>query len=544
MRNRFIRAGTVVLLAAAFVGVVTTPAIAAPPCNVPNPPPICDPVDDYGTPTVTLGTPVRSPAGLAVSGTARDPDGSGPVQVQIKIQGVVVGTFSANPSTRAYSGTVPARAGSTVCAVAVNQNEGRDASACRTFTVALDPIGSVDEVSPGPPGLLVRGWAIDPDTANPIDVHVYLDGTHVRTVNANGSRPDVAAVHPAYGAAHGYELTVPAGPGSHSVCVFGVNVGAGSGNIQLGCRTATQGSPPAAPDIQVNASQTVPTIYLYVQPRSTNASGFVVERSVGGSAGPWAQVHSNNRTGDTAFSWDDTNVAQGQQYCYRVRADNPYGSATSAVVCRDLPLPALPRPTNVSVTGVTETSLVLHWFDNAVGETQYRVDHVGVNTMYAPGTAGTGPMTFTVNNLQPATRYCYKMGPIKAGFGYDPAPEICVTTASPPPPPPVSVKTANLWNCVSGGASGGVWLYDHGFGTWTRAASAPSSWVRGSCGTAYSGPAASVNLPEGRIVTVVLVITGNRFCPTEDPTTTGCRHWEAGPVLGSSRGITTYDVIG
>ncbi|MGW4466390.1 fibronectin type III domain-containing protein [Micromonospora sp. NPDC004704] len=544
MRNRFVNAATVVLLSAAFVGVVTTPAIAAPECDVPNPPPICGTEDEFGSPTISLSTPVRQPAGLVVSGTAKDRDASGPVQVQIKIGGAVVATLAANRSTGAYSGTVPARAGSSVCAVAKNQNEGLDKSICRTFLVSVDPIGSVDEVSPGPAGLRVRGWSIDPDTANPIDVHVYLDGAYVRTVNASGSRPDVAAVHPPYGAAHGYDLTVPAGPGQHTVCVYGINVGTGTVNTQLGCGTVTQGSPPAAPDLQVNAAQTVPTMYLYVQPRSTNASGFVVERSVGGSAGPWVQVHSNNRNGETAFSWDDTGVSQGNQYCYRVRADNPYGSATSAVVCRDLPLPALPRPTNVSVTGVTETSLVLNWTDNAVGETQYRVDHVGVNTMYAPGTAGTGPMTFTMNNLQPSTRYCFKMGPIKTGFGYDPAPEICATTASPPPPPPLSVKTVNLWNCVSSGASGGVWLYDHDFGTWTRAASAPSSWVRGSCGTPYSGPAASVNLPDGRVVTVVLVIAGNKFCTTEDPTQTACRHWEAGPVLGGSKGITTYDVIG
>ncbi|WP_329106082.1 fibronectin type III domain-containing protein [Micromonospora sp. NBC_01699] len=543
MRTRFIRAGAVVLLAVASVA-VATPATAAPKCDVPNPPPICDPVDDYGNPTVTLGTPVRQPAGLSVSGTAKDPDGSGPVQVQIKIQGVVVGTLSANRSTGAYSGIVPARAGSTVCAVALNQNEGQNTSTCRTFAVSVDPIGSVDEVSPGPAGLRVRGWSIDPDTANPIDVHVYLDGAYARTVNAAGSRADVAAVYPAYGAAHGYDLTLPAGPGAHTVCVYGINVGAGTVNTQLGCGTVTQGSPPAAPDIQVNASQTVPTIYLYVQPRSTNASGFVIERSTGGSAGPWTQVHSNNRTGDTAFSWDDTGVAQGQQYCYRVRADNAYGSATSAVVCRDLPLPALPRPTNVSVTGVTETSLVLNWFDNAVGETQYRVDHVGVNTMYAPGTAGTGPMTFAMNNLQPATRYCFKIGPIKSGFGFDPAPEICATTASPPPPPPVSVKTVNIWNCVSAGVSGSVWLFDHGTASWSRAASAPSSWVGRSCGTPYSGPSASVNLPDGRVVTVALVIAGNKFCTTEDPTSTGCRRWEAGPVLGGVKGITTYDVVG
>ncbi|MEV4630283.1 fibronectin type III domain-containing protein [Micromonospora sp. NPDC049523] len=546
MRNRIILAGAAAVLAAAAIGVITGPAVAGPVCDVPNPPPVCDPGDGAGSPTVTLATPIRQPSGLVVSGTAKDPDGSTGVQVQIKIQGVVVGTLTANRTTGAYSGTVPARAGSTVCALARNQNEGQDKSVCRTFAVQVDPFGSVDGVTPGPAGLRVRGWAIDPDTANPVDVHVYVDGAFATSVNASGSRPDVAGVYPAYGAAHGYDLTLPAGRGQHTVCVYGINVGTGTVNTQLGCGTVSQGGPPAAPSIQVNASPTLPKIWVYVAPASADATGFVIDRSASGSAGPWVQVHSNSLTGSASFTWEDGSVVQGTNYCYRVQAVNPYGAGVSPVVCRDLPLPALPRPTDVTVTGVTANSATLNWTDNAVDETQYRMDIVGRSNHYRPGMAGTGSrLSFTFTDLDPGKKLCFQVGPIKPGYGYDPATEVCVTTPTTPTPPPTptSVRTANLWNCEDSGLAGSIWLFDHGSGAWTRAASAPSSWVDSLCGIPYSRPSASVNLPDGRTVTVVLVIVDGRFCRSEDPSQSACRVWEAGPVLGGRSGIVTDDVM-
>jgi hypothetical protein len=104
-----------------------------------------------------------------------------------------------------------------------------------------NPFGFLDEVSPGPSGLHIRGWAIDPDTTNPIAVHVYMDGAFVTGTTASANRPDVGAAYPGYGSAHGYDLTVPGAPGQHTICTYGINVGMGTVNTQLGCKTVTQG---------------------------------------------------------------------------------------------------------------------------------------------------------------------------------------------------------------------------------------------------------------------------------------------------------------
>jgi hypothetical protein len=62
---------------------------------------------------------------------------------------------------------------------------------------------------------------------------VYVDGT---------SRTAVVADQPnAMVGAHGYVAAVALTAGTHSVCTYAINVGAGSNNTHLGCRSVTVG---------------------------------------------------------------------------------------------------------------------------------------------------------------------------------------------------------------------------------------------------------------------------------------------------------------
>ena len=98
------------------------------------------------------------------------------------------------------------------------------------------PLGVVDSITASSTSVTVRGWALDPDTTASIPVHVYV-GPTVTAATANGHRPDVEAIY-RRGAAHGYDLTVPAAPGTHQVCVYAINATPGV-NPLLGCRTVT-----------------------------------------------------------------------------------------------------------------------------------------------------------------------------------------------------------------------------------------------------------------------------------------------------------------
>lgn len=100
--------------------------------------------------------------------------------------------------------------------------------------------GYFEGVYPIVGGARAIGWAMDPDTpASPIAVHVYIDNNvFVEALLAKAYRPDVGAVFPAYGNFHGFDDFVPMAPGPHTVCVYAVNVGAGSAPVSAtGCRS-------------------------------------------------------------------------------------------------------------------------------------------------------------------------------------------------------------------------------------------------------------------------------------------------------------------
>ena len=97
------------------------------------------------------------------------------------------------------------------------------------------PFGNLEAATAVAGGIEVAGWAIDPDTTDPIYVWVTVDGVG-RHLHANADRPDVADVYPAFGPGHGFRGVVPAGGGTHRVCVTASNVGPGDHEL-LGCRT-------------------------------------------------------------------------------------------------------------------------------------------------------------------------------------------------------------------------------------------------------------------------------------------------------------------
>jgi hypothetical protein len=187
-------------------------------------------------PTGNLATVTRTPAGIVVTGDATDPDASGPVQVDVEVDGVVVGSMQASRADGRFAGTVPARAGGQVCAWALNAGQGGDALlGCHSLDIRVDPVGHIDEVAVTDAGLRVRGWVLDLDTTGPVQVRLMVDGTERGLAVANENRSDVGAAYPGYGGLHGFDITL-AGPQRHtSVCAVGVNVGPGSSETRLGC---------------------------------------------------------------------------------------------------------------------------------------------------------------------------------------------------------------------------------------------------------------------------------------------------------------------
>jgi len=203
-------------------------------------------------PIGTVDAVVATTTSVTVSGWTLDPDTSSPNEAHVYIDGVGV-AMTANlsrPDVAAVFGkgdrhgfthtrTLPA-GDHTVCVFSIDTSGGTNTLLnCRTATVGpaasyAPPIGSLDSVIVTNTAIAVSGWTLDPDTISSNQAHVYIDGVGTALV-ADGSRPDVAAVY-GRGDKHGFSRSFPATPGSHEVCVFGINTALGP-NTTLGCST-------------------------------------------------------------------------------------------------------------------------------------------------------------------------------------------------------------------------------------------------------------------------------------------------------------------
>jgi hypothetical protein len=208
----------------------------------------CRSVTTAVTPFGMVDRVERRPGGVGFTGWAIDPDTTAPTDVHLYVGST--GTNGAASLARADIGSaypaygqnhgfdrvVPASAGrQSWCSYAINVGPGSTRTlACGTIDVAVNPYGVIDLIQKVPGGTRIAGWAIDPDTASPIDVHLY-----VGAVGTNGSaslnRGDIGSAFPPYGSNHGFDRVVPVDPTGKDVCAYAINQGAGTTTL-LGCR--------------------------------------------------------------------------------------------------------------------------------------------------------------------------------------------------------------------------------------------------------------------------------------------------------------------
>lgn len=213
-------------------------------------------------PTGVLESATSTGTGVNVKGWAIDPDTAAPIPVHVYV-GATGKAITADVSRsdlpagwaaygpkHGFSADLPTAPGRyNVCAYAINTVGAPVGLGCRDVVVEASgtadlnrpPFGNVEVIGATTGLISVSGWAIDPDTAAPIDVHVYI-GSDGAAVHANAERPDVGAAYPAYGSMHGFSFSKQVAPGSHGVCVYAINNGAG-GHTPLRCATVTVPAP-------------------------------------------------------------------------------------------------------------------------------------------------------------------------------------------------------------------------------------------------------------------------------------------------------------
>ena len=260
---------------------------------------------ERGSPFGSVDTVSTGPDKVTAGGWAIDPDTTGPIMVQMYIDGRANALTWANQPRPDVGAALPAYGPNhgynltmattpgphTICLYAINTGPGASTQlACHSVTVASpnDPIGSVDALTAGPGKVSAAGWAIDPDTSAPIIVQMYIDGRANALTWANLSRPDVGAAYPSYGPNHGYNLTMATTPGRHTVCLYGINSGPGASS-GLGCRAVTV--PSGNPFGMIDA--------LTTSPGKVSAAGWAIDPDT--SAPIIVQMYIDGRA--NALTW-------------------------------------------------------------------------------------------------------------------------------------------------------------------------------------------------------------------------------------------------
>ena len=207
-----------------------------------------------GSPFGILDWATPVPGGINVSGWALDPDIGGPVMVRVYVSGSnglstydlnadsqrvdIASAFPLYGPAHGFSGRVPAAGGAnSICAVATNVGNGDNKIlGCRSLIVpGGPPSGFLEVVSRQGSSIAVSGWSIDPDTTDPVEMHIYVNGVN-NVALASRFRADIGVAFPSYGASHGFTRSIDAPAGPATVCVYAINVGLGS-NALLGCRS-------------------------------------------------------------------------------------------------------------------------------------------------------------------------------------------------------------------------------------------------------------------------------------------------------------------
>jgi hypothetical protein len=212
------------------------------------------------SPMGLLDSATRTPAGVRVRGWALDPETDDPVDVHVYLNGIgfnlgpadttrgdVAAGFPQWGGAHGFDEVLPWSGAGTVEVGAYAINLGGGANSflgSRTLAVSNTPFGAIDVVRRVPGGIEVRGWALDPDTTAPVDVHVYVGGSGTNLGAADEPRPDVGAAYPDWGSNHGFSAVIPwTAAGAFDVCAYAINAGPGSSSL-LGCRRLDVGNAP------------------------------------------------------------------------------------------------------------------------------------------------------------------------------------------------------------------------------------------------------------------------------------------------------------
>lgn len=244
-------------------------------------------------------------------------------------------------------------------------------------------------------------------------------------------------------------LGLPQGESGASITIPAVHLSQQDGERLK--RALTVGLPPAAPSSLTAQPLPGGRGLLGWTDNSDNENAFRIERRRDGAGG----FQLRTTTGPDVTSFEDSGLAAGVTYSYRVRAQNAAGaSAFSNVAALTVGADPPPAPNGLRASTLSDTDVILMWDGTTGAETGFVVERRRVGSRTGDGgfefdegpfeTAAEAPAGATqvvLGDLEPGTTYNLRLQAVNENGGSPFAGPVAATTETATPPAP----------CVEGG---------------------------------------------------------------------------------------------
>jgi len=197
---------------------------------------------------------------------------------------------------------------------------------------------------------------------------------------------------------------------------------------------------PVAPSSLSASAQSSTQIFLTWADNSNNETGFQVLRATS-SGGPFSSVYTS---ASNVTSYNDSGLASGVTYYYRVSAFNGAGSSSYTSASATTTATAPTAPSALNATGVSTSQIDLTWSDNSNNETGFRVQRAtSLNGNYNTITTTSANATsYSVTGLSSGTTYYFRVSAVNAAGNSNSTSASATTLVAPPAAPSTLSATA------------------------------------------------------------------------------------------------------
>ncbi len=175
---------------------------------------------------------------------------------------------------------------------------------------------------------------------------------------------------------------------------------------------------------------------------ATDEQYYSVERSTDGNTWAQAAVLVANST-----TWTNYYLAGDTAYTFRVRAlaGGAYSAYSNLATATTDPPPA--NPTNLRMTGATDTAISLAWDDHSSNEQYFRLERsIDGNSWTQVGVLGSNLTSWTNSGLAPSTQYFYRVRASVDNLysGYSNTLQAATTETPPGPNAPTNLAATSI----------------------------------------------------------------------------------------------------